>query len=520
MELPRVLGILALLVHFAWGNEKGLGLITDGSTIVISNKNELLKAGILALGNFSIDAAITELTKIKTAFRSLENIAGIKSSNDIKKKFAPIFLTVNEHFEFIRELLVELSKFSDPSKPDTILMNRCHVNLAPFENIRLTELLDQVNLLIENLNIGSIDATKILEKETQLRVLSTIYMINDLVEDLKRATLERKTVLSLLMENQVPDELETYLTSQNCLAAGKAEEIVIDFCRKEKLGIFCEITIHLHNELMELTKIVPISYHGVELMAENKDQLIVRSADGKIGFLKCDLNLDEADPTKSLSYVKEGCSFELLNQDCATSLNQILQAQILKYCNFTRKEPILGQWVKDGLLIQGEKQELEITEYDLNGQNKRPIASEAPLLIASNKVIEIKKGKNTLKFPPRHNVVMRRILHTYLSEEFQNQLVTQAMWHDLKQGLDWEDLIDVILIGIVGILVPVTSCLCYFKIKASDLIENCRRQRAKMRTKVKPKKRLFEEASENLKENQKFLRNPDLQIFKLEKAAN
>lgn len=481
---------------------KGLGLLANSGEVLIAKNSRHDRIGVSILANFSESATKTLLTTILSEVNNFENIPGIKEDPNRKKTVKKLIKKSSVTINAMAGLAEDLSKIKDTSRPSRDRGYKCSLIIPSLNEDLFTEVKTEIDEIIA---VTPMTATKTeIDSSNQIyqNILSALYTILDILMDIRRGQNECLQIVTGLMSGEMPEELTPLLEAYSCTPTGNLENLQILACQKEQHGLFCEIESVTFTKTETYTRLVAINYDGVQLTAENKDQIFVADPDEKLGYLNCkELDLrrweytgEEKPPITDLS-----CEFNVLTTECANSLETDNYAQILVHCNFSFVVPDIVTPTEKGVLIMGT-QDISIAEKIGSDQNSVNIPSRRPVLISSPNTVVIEIGSSSITYSHYKAVTERKILYTYLPGEFIKSLQGKAMWSLIQNDLGYKEYTLLSTLLVLVLLIPITGALCYSRVKHSQFCQRIRDSRARKIIKGVNKVR------DNYQENKRFIR--------------
>jgi hypothetical protein len=88
---------------------------------------------------------------------------------------------------------------------------------------------------------------------------------------------DRIEVMEGLANGNISPRLPFLLESLDCLKSGELQYLIINFCDRSKVGLFCEMSMNIHKIVTEYLKYLPLSYNNVRFRAEKNNQILVKS---------------------------------------------------------------------------------------------------------------------------------------------------------------------------------------------------------------------------------------------------
>ena len=493
---------------------QGIGFLVEGENLMIARSTENTEVNLLILGNFSKDDALDKLKLIRDKLDLFLSIPGVNETAEIKAKIAPIVASYRKIFPQLFKLITDLSLYTDNSKEPKHSNIKCKVVLPSFTTAKILEILAQVTYVTDQAEMDA-DSSKITDKTVQREILSALLTVGDLIEDLKENILDRKRIITTLLDQKIPQELPSYLETQACVSSGKLESLEILECEKEKLGMNCDLNLRIFKDTQELTTWVPVSYKGAQLMGQNRDQIFAKNEEGLLGLITCK---GERLDGKPRYLTDKDCSFNPLSNKCSYSLDRLVLDDILVHCNFTVLPPKLVTRIKEGLLIMQASNDIEISEYTEDSSQKRIITPDLPLLLKTSKTVEIKIGPLIKKYASKFINVERSVQYSALDKQFQEKILTVAQWQDFSREITYKDGIDYGLLSAFAIVLPIIFGLCVSYCKRTDWFDGCKRLKnrkwlIRSQRRIKPEK-------ENYQTNRKIIKNTELDVFKIERLGS
>lgn len=272
---------------------------------------------------------------------------------------------------------------------------------------------------------------------------------NTLGEFRKRIT-DRLKIYEDLSHQKVNPDLALSLQSLPCVENANTEHITVEMCNKIGTGLYCTFQIEYLVNPRTYTWYIPVNYQGIELYGETKTDIIATTQAGRWGLLKCE---DEDLKPDIFDY----CKFIEYNNDCSKEFNSAKIDKALSYCNFTRNKAAISTYTEYGYLIQGEN--LKIRIKDPTSGTYQDIRDRTPVLIKTNRIITIDDEENKIVLNPAFGENNEIITYSWLSDKDIDSLEEKVKYLEFMEETDSEDLIDLILIILMGIILPVIGII-------------------------------------------------------------
>ncbi len=469
------------LIISIFQTEKGLGLLLNMGEVLISKNSQHKKIGVLLLANFTLADVESEIRAIQTEVDNFKEIPGIKENNDRNKIINHQVKQIKSNLNSILRFTRDTSTIADSTAPDRIYNYECNITIPPITghefNLLKTDIQTIKSVISLTTTSSELDSNPSLYKN----ILDALFAIADLIGDARRGMIDRLRITSAFQNGEIPEDLGPLLDAYTCMPNGKLENLQLDQCTKEKLGLLCIVNTVAFMVTETYKRLIPINYEGVQLSATNQDEIFILNSADKLGILNCgeidnhlwDNTGDNKPPITDLL-----CNFEQLEEQCALSLERDHWDYIIKHCNFTFIDPDVATQTKDGLLVMGN-QEIIIKEEQENGRITTTLSNKRPVLILSADKISINVGTSSFTYTHHTKVDSRKLTYTYLTGQFIEEMKNAAYWQDLAKEIGHDEAIDLGIIIILLICLPTTVYLCSCKIKTSNLCQKLRDARIK-----------------------------------------
>jgi len=482
---------------------KGLGLLLNSGEIIISKNSHHTKIGVLLLANFSDTEIETEVRNIRTEIEEIGNIPGIKEDTDRNKIVARHLKIIKANMNGISRFVRDIRATVDSSRADRMYGFQCNITIPALSAHEFLLLKGDVQTVKSTISLTSTKSEIDANPQLYKNILDVIFIIADLIGDVRRGLVDRLKITSAFQNGEIPEDLGPLLDAYACTPNGQLEDLQLESCTREKLGLFCIVEAIGFVNTQTYSRMIPVNYNGAQLVAQKAEQIFVSNSEYKLGTLNCgeiDKRLWEYSGEEKPPLTDLMCNFEKLEEQCAIALERDHFEYIIKHCNFSFVEPEVAIQTKYGLLISGTD-EISITEEQGEGRPNIPLSNRRPVLILSPNKVVITKGTSSFTYAHYTKVKTRTITYTYLEETFIEQLKNSAKWRDLTQNIDYSDGIDAGVVIVLIFSIPILLYLCYFKVKTSNFCQHMRDMKARRHNR---KPRIY---NDNYEENKNFTRN-------------
>lgn len=444
----------------------GFGLLINTGPIYVQKASINTVVSVHFPSKMDIPLLTTELHKVETEVEKISNMGLL----DVEKFSAPLnksFDAITYELEYIDKILTDMSTYVDESKvhPDQYL---CDLKFEVIDLEYIKDIVRGVQSFVSQVDV-TVDAAKIaLDNKKFEHIISTVILVKEFLTDHKEYLLERLDAMNALTNGFIPSKLIFHLETLPCVSSGDLEDINLNFCDKTKEGLLCELDITAHKNIQEYSRFTPVIYDGVHIRAENSDQKFIRSNNGQWETLTCN-DKDESpyDEEKRLGEFSDCISTPYIN-DCSRNFLTQNYDKILKHCNFTYSEsfdPIVRTIT--GILVQSD--EVTVKEIDRTDNHAKTILNfKFPMHITSPDNIAATVGDKEILLKPVRKDVQRKVLYTYLTDEFIEQMKASAKKSDFLTNLETHTIFSFIFVILFAFVLPVTLIMCFLSIKHSN----------------------------------------------------
>jgi len=271
-------------------------------------------------------------------------------------------------------------------------------------------------------------------------------------------------VLESLGSHIMPEELMSVYQLAECIPDDLVDDHVdVMECVKTKDGYYCGLQTWFPVTSAIVQEMIPIHYNDIRLMPHcDKEVFISGESDGAIFYLHCDQYNFESEKVPT-------CEKREIEKECLNSLKTKKIEGIIDNCNFTRAEPqVITRLPDSGILVQGKNVKANKNDHP----NFQPIASDTPMLIYSPLDLLIKQDEEEWVIKPSNVTAVFAVIKSALTEDQIKRLERRMLWLDLKGSMNWENIVQIVLVIVAVVGVPATACGVGISLKNKKIIHD------------------------------------------------
>jgi len=313
----------------------------------------------------------------------------------------------------------------------------------------------------------------------------------EILADISELLADRIIILDTLSAGQLADEIPAVIQTKPCASSGTQEHFEVRSCDKMAEGFYCRISVTKYTDPQKFSIYTKVNFDGIEIQGSTKNQIFAKDTNLAWKLLTCRQN-ENSEPTDVLQDLYYVCQVSDYNNECSKNLEAQKIDNLVKYCNFTRNIPIPVTRTKNGILLMGKTATVRLLNTDQTVF--KTVDKPLPILISTNKIIELTMNGTVTKIHPTQLVSKEEINDIWLTDEDISKIENSLKIDELVEGMELEDWVDLVLIFLVTVILPALAVLCKKYIQTSDYWINKNLREVKIELPEKRSKR-------NLKEN-------------------
>lgn len=441
---PGFLPLLLLMTQVASNPlevDLSLGFLVESK--VIQNSKEITLEEVTITSKFE-----NSLVRLQTPLISMENQA--KTFKDFR------FFSDTELKKVIGNLDIAKSKFSQAKQNLVMLFNKLGNETAnePRSTCRLDLPIIKENIITEESQTLQTKLAKIspswnpadinAEKLEILKDFVSYY--EQTADNFFQSSHDSLALWEGLLEHKPPPSLNAYMEQLNCVDDAVFNKISIKSCQLHRLGLICELTVHVAKEIEDLMYMQPVAYQNICLGKHENNIHIVKSMDDKLTFLNCPERIQD---TNML------CSKEELNKNCELSLNNLNIPDSIYYCPFYKCKHTNYHTLMDGsILIDGE----DVEKVSLG---PHLITHDPPYMLYHKEEVKMEGKAGNVIIPPNSGHPTNKIIRSTITDAQIWWLDFELQFYDFINSIstiDWAHVTTISIEILVAIFALVKYC--------------------------------------------------------------
>ena len=130
----------------------------------------------------------------------------------------------------------------------------------------------------------------------------------------------------------------------------------------------------------------------------------------------------------------------------------------MENCNFSKTDFDTITLTDLGVLVQGPVEQIKLLTVTTADQDIS-VTKNTPLLIQSNKILEISTEGSSQQIKTKITVEQEYILETWLTDKDLDKLDMTVLTQEILDELNYGLYIDIVLIILMSVVVPVLGCI-------------------------------------------------------------
>jgi len=454
----------------------GIGFIHPIHTVDLKKIASNTIIGILIPTELDFAAIAEKLRPFNVKLAVIEQMTIFKDA-ELKGRVEPILDRIKTLFEYLEKALKDMSVYPDGSTTDYVPPHKCILNYAEVNNDTIDTLVAGLNAFLGKIiTTTTLDAFKAADSKQLEQFIIDLFNVKDYLEGFEIDLMKRMEILTALSRGDIPDSLPFALDTLICVELGELENLHVNYCRRVKQGLFCELSLISTKSTQTYTKYLPVSYEGAQLKLPFGAKELLRASTNS-----WELHICEEDDYTDLFQVEDfiDCKTIPYQNSCMDNILTDKYADILKYCNFTYKQPYEAiSRTEQGILFMGN--DIHIKEsVSKDGTTRANIPNRFPVHIITNDHLRVTVGDKEIDLIPSRTVRERSVQYTYIPDDIIVKMQTYAAQSDLKDIVTVDRVLIVVLLTAVVIISPFVICFCWIMSKHPEIIKCCTREKAR-----------------------------------------
>jgi len=454
----------------------GIGFIYPTHQVDLKKIASNTIIGILIPTEVNFQMIVEKLRPFAVKLAVIEQMPIFKDA-DLKGRVEPIFDHIKTLFEYLEKALKDMSVYPDGSTVDFVPPHKCLLNYAEVSNDTIDTLVAGLNAFLGKIvTTTTIDAFKATDSKPLEQFIIDLFNVKDYLEGFEEDLMKRIDTLTALSRGDIPDSLPFALDSLVCVELGELENLRVNYCRRVKQGLFCELSLVSTKSSQSYTKYLPVLYNGAQLKLPHKAKELLRASTNS-----WELHICEEDDYTDLFQVEDfvDCKTIPYQNSCMDNILTENYEEILKHCNFTYNQPYEAiSRTEQGILFMGN--DIHIKEsVSKDGTTRANIPNRFPVHIITNDHLRVTIGDKEIDLIPSKTVRERSVQYTYIPEDIINKMQQYAAQSDLKDIVTVDRVLIVVLLTAVVIITPFIICFCWIMSKHPEIVKCCTRERAR-----------------------------------------
>ena len=342
-----------------------IGLVIPHEKLEVSNSKSEFPLSIILTTYSNHTFQKTMLSKLREKFNGILNMNGIKDLQETSLEGIQIKITsLQEILNNTESHIDTLSGYKDAEAPESV-PSSCSVEIKTNLDVSLYAAEYFISASIDALGNSFTTAQLVNGNEAMGRLTNTLHDSYIQLTALSDKAAKIVTEFEALTSGMLLPSINAYVQQSVCVESAKFDHLKLLSCRKDKKGLWCDLSVEIYEDSSIYMSYTGINYNGVEIELP-EDQTLVKSASGKYGLLHC---RDEPDLIKDCIFRPWSHTTILFGDDPVKSLLE---------SNFTLAPPPLPIQLHDTSVLVSNK---DTVCKSKNGNIIKDLENKAPMAI-------------------------------------------------------------------------------------------------------------------------------------------